>query len=251
MNENARACHNALFGLLAKEYNCTPEDFLREENVVTVSAIRDGRRCYGSSPYFFSMVTTGRNAVITADACLQPFLAEWSRDRVGHWLFEQPNTKPLEAELNRFGYTLKNSYHMFLPTAESTAKAPDYPVKWFYDEEILPFYGDPRFPNAICAEPFPHRPDRIVVCAYDGETIMGMAGCSQDAPGWLQIGIDVLPAYRSHGVGATLVSLLRTAISERGEMPFYGTSLANYHSWNIAIRCGFRPAWVEIGAKKL
>ena len=38
MNENARACQNALFGLLAKEYNCTPEDFLREENVVTVSA---------------------------------------------------------------------------------------------------------------------------------------------------------------------------------------------------------------------
>ena len=197
------------------------------------------------------MVTTGGNAVITPDEFLHPFLANWMRDRCGHWLFEQPNTRPLETELNRFGYTLKNSYHMFLPTAKPEVGAPDFAVRWFADSEILPFYGDPRFPNAICAEPLPHRPDRLVVCAYVGETIMGMAGCSQDAPGWLQIGIDVLPAYRSCGVGTGLVALMRGAIEARGEIPFYGTSLSNYHSWNIAIRCGFRPAWVEIGAKKL
>jgi hypothetical protein len=35
-----------------------------------------------------------------------------------------------------------------------------------------------------------------------------------------------------------------------GEIPFYGTSLSNLHSQNIALNSGFRPAWVEIGAKK-
>ena len=251
MNTEKTRLFAALHTLLAHEYNCDPADFTRAENVLTVSALRDGRRCYGSDPYFFSMVTTGGNAVITADTCLHPFLENWMQDRCGHWLFEQPNTRPLEAELNRFGYALKNSYHMFLPAAKAEVGTPDFAVRWFEDGEILPFYGDPRFPNAICAEPLPHRPDRLVVCAYDGETIMGMAGCSQDAPGWLQIGIDVLPAYRSRGVGAGLVALMPKAIEERGEIPFYGTSLSNYHSWNIAIRCGFRPAWVEIGAKKL
>lgn len=33
--------------------------------------------------------------------------------------------------------------------------------------------------------------------------------------------------------------------------PFYGTNMSNYHSWNIAINCGFKPAWVEIGAQRL
>ncbi len=112
------------------------------------------------------------------------------------------------------------------------------------------FYGDPRFPNAILDKYHPERPDRLAVCAYNGERIMGMAGCSEDAPGWLQIGIDVLPEYRSQGVGAGLVWLLRERILKKGDIPFYGTSLSNLHSWNIALNCGFRPAWVEIEAKK-
>ena len=139
---------------------------------------------------------------------------------------------------------------MFLPE-KSVKPVKDYPVKWFYDEDIHQFYGDERFPNAICSEYIPYRPDRIVVCAYDGDRIMGMAGCSEDAKGWEQIGIDVLPEYRSKGVGTYLVTLLRNKIEERGELPFYGTSLANYHSRNIALNCGFRPAWAEIGAKKV
>lgn len=88
------------------------------------------------------------------------------------------------------------------------------------------------------------------MCALDGEAVMGMAGCSEDAPGWLQIGVDVMPAYRSRGVGTYLVSLLKKEIIARGAIPFYGTSLSNYHSWNIAINSGFYPAWVEIAATK-
>lgn len=51
----------------------------------------------------------------------------------------------------------------------------------FYKEDIKQFYGDPRFPNAICKEYMSTRPDRIVVCAYDEDEIVGMAGCSEDA----------------------------------------------------------------------
>lgn len=97
----------------------------------------------------------------------------------------------------------------------------------------------------------PERPDIAVVCAMDGDTIMGMAGCSEDAPGWLQIGVDVIPEYRLKGIGTYLVSLLKNKILEWDDIPFYGTSLSNYHSWNIALNCGFRPSWLEIGAKKI
>jgi len=139
---------------------------------------------------------------------------------------------------------------MFLPKIEVQPEK-RFPVKWFFGEEIGRFYGDDRFGNAISEpEPNPDRPDTAVVCAYDGENIMGMAGCSQDAKNWYQIGIDVLPEYRSKGVGTALVSLLRAHIEKEGGIPFYGTSLSNYHSWNIALNAGFCPAWVEIGAKK-
>ena len=240
----------ALLEQLAWEYNCDSEDFLRAENVLTESALHPCRRAYSPNKNFFQMVTTGDNAVITADPCLHPFLREFMADRRGIWLFELPNLRPLEAELNRFGYTLMGTFHMFLPSTQVAPRL-SLPVRWYTQEQIAPFYGDSRFPNAILEQFHPERPDRLAVCAMDGEKIMGMAGCSEDAPGWMQIGIDVMPEYRSRGVGTYLVTLLKNRIIEMGAIPFYGTSVSNYHSWNIAIKCGFHPAWVEIGAKKM
>ncbi len=241
---------NELFNLLALEYNCTSCDFTKSENILTVSAINEGRRVYSPEKYFFHMVTTGSNAVVTADECLHPFLSEYIKSREGYMLFEMPNLMPIEKELNKFGRTLSQTHHMFMPEKRVEPKH-KFPVKWFYDKEISQFYGDERFPNAICDKFKPERPDRIVVVACDGDKIMGMAGCSEDTKGWQQIGIDVMPEYRSRGVGTYLVTLLKNKIAENGDIPFYGTSLSNYHSWNIALNCGFRPAWVEIGDKKI
>ncbi len=236
--------------LLAIEFNCSPEDFCKGCNVITESAANDGRRIYQSEPYFFHIATLGGNAVITADKRLHGFLAQWSAAATGHQLFELPNLLPLQNELMRYGYTLTQSHHMFLPQ-EKVLPQGSMDVRWYEGEEIHQFYGDERFPNALCSEYLPHRPDTLAVSAVINGGIAGMAGCSQDAAGWQQIGIDVLPQFRSMGVGAHLVSLLKNEIVQRGDIPFYGTSLSNLHSWNIAIKCGFRPAWVETGCKKI
>lgn len=242
--------YRKLCELLALEYNCEPGDFDGGENRLTLPVLQLGRRAYSPEPPFFQMVTTGSCAVATADEELHPFLEGYLRKKPGHWLFELPNLLPLERELARFGRTLTSTWHMFLPTGGGREPLP-LSLRWYYDEEILPFYGDPRFPNAICPEYKPERPDRIVVCAMEGEEIIAMAGCSEDAPGWMQIGIDVMSPWRSKGVGSSLVKLLKDRIEERGAIPFYGTSLSNYHSWNVALNTGFRPAWVEIGSRKL
>ena len=242
--------------LLALEYNCQPADFHGEENILTHSLLREGRRVYGAEPFFFHMVTMGGNAVITADESLHPFLRAFMAERAGHWLFELPNLLPLEKELNRFGYTLSQTHHMFLPRVSGTPASlltarDDVEVRWFEGEEILPFYGDSRLPNAICPESTAARPDRVVVCAYDSGELVDLAGASEDAAGWMQIGIDVVPAYRSRGLGSHLVALLKEQITGMGAIPFYGTSVSNYHSWNIALNCGFAPAGVEVGWERI
>ena len=246
---NTQGYAQNLYNLLSLEYNCATDAFTSDKNVITESALLDGRRMYGNEKYFFHMVTLGGNAVITADPCLHPFLDGFIKDKTGHWLFEVPNLLHIEQELNKYSYSLTQSHHMFLPCRKAEPKL-DIPVKWYYGDEIHGFYGDERFPNAICDRFHPERPDRIVAVALDGDKIMGMAGCSEDAKGWMQIGIDVMPEYRSHGIGTYLVTLLKNKIEEMGDIPFYGTSVSNYHSWNIALNAGFKPAWVEIGAKK-
>lgn len=250
--------------LLAREYNCSPEDFLRpeKENVLTVSALKRGRRMYSKKKYFFHMCTLGGNAVITADERLHPFLSEFMREKAGYWLFEMSNLHPLEAELNRFGHTLTDSFHMFLPRErvdqaelmERSAQRKrgqiggELSFRRFSDSDILPFYGHPLLKNAILKEFAPERPDRILLCAYIGDELIGAAGCSEDAKNWMQIGVDVAESYRSKGLGSLLVNMLKNELEDRFLIPFYGTSVSNYRSWNIALNCGFRPAWVEIGS---
>lgn len=246
---NATDYKQQLLKLLSLEYNCSPDAFGKEDNILTETKLCDGQRMYNNE-HFFWMVTMGSNAVITADSCLHPFFREYIKEKTGHWLFEVPNLLKIEKELNKFSYTLTQSHHMFLSAQKVEAKL-DCPVKWYYGEELHRFYGDSRFPNAICEKYLPQRPDRIVVAAYNGNEIMGMAGCSEDAPGWMQIGIDVLPQFRSKGVGTYLVTILKNKIEEMGAIPFYGTSISNYHSWNIALNSGFRPTWIEIGADLL
>ena len=236
--------------LLAADYSCDASDFDIEENVLTEAEVTSEGRVYCRKKPFFRMVTTGTNAVITADPALDSFLVKFMKCGNGASLFETPKLISLEKELNKQGQTLDDIHRMYLPF-RNTEPELDIPVKWFKDKEINRFYGNRNFPNAICTRPDKNRPDRLVVCAYDDKKIIGMAGASEDAAGWLQIGIDVLPEYRSKGIGTYLVTLLKNRIAELGLIPFYGTSTGNIHSANIALKSGFAPAWTEVGSKPL
>ena len=85
--------------------------------------------------------------------------------------------------------------------------------------------------------------------AYDHGRLIGLAGCSADCEAMYQIGIDVLPAYRRKGIAAALTSKLALEIIALGKVPFYCAAWSNLKSVRNAIKCGFRPAWVELTAR--
>lgn len=243
--------YEKLLEQLSIDYNCTPADLQANENIITISALNERRRSYSPGKPLLQMVTLGMNTVIMADECLHDFLQDFTQTVDGHHLFEFDNLTKLNRELKKYGYQMNPTHHMFLPCCNIDVEERCH-VKWLYDSEISPFYGDPRFPNAIAfPTPCTVRPDRIVVVAYDGDTIMGMAGCSEDAPHWQQVGIDILPEYRSRGIGSYLVTLLKNKIIDMGDVPFYGTATANIQSQNIAINSGFKASWVETEAVKI
>lgn len=246
-----RDYYEKMLDQLSLELNCDPADLRSAENIITLPEDKEGRRSYHPGVPFLQMATAGSGAVFSADGQMHDFLRELIKDKKGHYLFELGNLARIDTELRKYGWELLPTHHMFLPCRE-TGTDGRFKVKWFFDDEIKPFYGDDRFTNAIVyPEPNPGTPDRMIVCACDGDNIMGMCGCSEDAPGWFQIGIDVLSEYRSRGVGSYLVTLMKNKIIERGGIPFYGTAAANVFSQSIAVNSGFRPAWVETNAKPL
>lgn len=231
---------------LAIDFNCAIEDFDKRENVITIARDNPGRRTYTQEKEFLSMVTLGSNTIISADESMHEWLERWAAGKNGRCLFEHNNLMDLEMELQKYGKKLWQSHHMFLPETEINDPVIDFELKWFEQQEIMELYGREEFPNALCEKYMPQRPDVLAVGAMRGDEIIGLAGCSADTELFWQIGIDVLPEYRGAGLGTKLVQLLKNEVFRRGAIPFYGTSLANLHSWNIAFNCGFYPAWVEI-----
>lgn len=231
---------------LAIDFNCVVEDFDKKENVITFPKDNPGRRIYTQQKEFLSMVTLGSNTVISADERIHEWLKSWSEGKNGIWLFEHNHLMELEGELQKYGKKLWQSHHMFLPKPEICEPVLDFSVKWFEQEAIMELYGQKEFSNALCEKYMPERPDILAIGAMQGNNIMALAGCSADTKLFWQIGIDVLPKYRGMGIGTKLVQLLKNEIWRREAIPFYGTSLSNIYSWNIAFHCGFYPAWVEI-----
>ena len=244
---------------LACEFNCRPEDFSKDDNLITKPKLHPDRRKFSDKEFFLQMATFGNNAVISANEKMHPWLSQWIKGKRGFYLFEQHNFFELETELRKYGYKMALTHHMFLPKTELIEIKSDLKIKWLTQKDIMPFYGDKRFPNAICDKFKAERPDVLAVIALDekstdekgGPKIMGMAGCSADTEKLWQIGIDVMPEYRGRKIGTTLVTLLRNETFRRGAIPYYGTSLSNLGSWKIALASGFEPAWVETEAHEI
>ena len=247
---NNKAIGSELKKLLAIDFNCDAEDFAKYENVIVVPKELPGRREYTPKKAFFSMATMGKGTVINAPEEMHAWLEGWCKGREGIWLFEHHNLMELEAELAKYGKQLWQSHHMFLPKARMEEVHTELEVQWFEQEDIKSLYGREEFPNALCECFKPERPDVLAVGAMHERQIVGLAGCSADTPLFWQIGIDVLPEWRGKGIASSLVKLLKNEVFRRDAIPFYGTSLSNLGSWNVALSSGFYPAWVEIATKE-
>ncbi|MDO4379194.1 MAG: GNAT family N-acetyltransferase, partial [Erysipelotrichia bacterium] len=87
------------------------------------------------------------------------------------------------------------------------------------------------------------RPEVLAAVAYDGSKIIGIACASADSNTMWQIGVDVLPEYRGHGIAVNLVNMLTVETLNRGVVPYYTTDCSNINSQKTAIKSGYIPAW--------
>ena len=231
----------------AEDLSCAPEDFLKRENVVVFSKENENARKYLKLPFSCQLASYGNNIV----ASVAPALADTVRDYIDRFeiyhCFETPNMLVLQEKLLPLGLNICFMEEYFLPDInELKARSCPFSLRVLTPSDFADLYL-PEWSNALC-EKRKHL-DMLAVGAYDGETLVGLAGCSADCDTMWQIGVDVLPDYRKQGIASALTSRLALEALERGKVPFYCCAWSNIASARNAIRSGFRPAWVEMTAK--
>ncbi len=233
----------------AKDSNCSWEDFLKAENKVVISAKNPDARKYLELPFYCDLTSYGNNIVASASEELTEIVSEYIAKYPVEHCFETPNLHILMEKLKPFRLDICFMAEYFLPDMDAiTSLGCKYETKVLEPEDFSGYYL-PEWGNALC-EKRKHL-DQLAVGAYDNGKLVGLAGCSADCDSMWQIGIDVLPEYRRQGIASSLTSKLAIELLNRKIVPFYCCAWSNIKSVRNAIRSGFRPAWVQITAKRI
>ena len=114
----------------AYDSNCSPEDFLKAENVVTISQKHPRTRAYLDLPLSCDLVSYGSNIVAQASPEIAPLVRQYiDRYPVEH-CFETPNLHVLDELLRPFGQKICFMAEYFLPDVDAVKEQPcDYELR--------------------------------------------------------------------------------------------------------------------------
>jgi GNAT superfamily N-acetyltransferase len=232
----------------AYDSNCAPEDFLKQENIVVQSRDNPWARRYLTLPLSCDLVSYGNNIVAQAQEDLMPVVREYMNAYPVEHCFETPNLHVLGDMLRPYGQKICFMAEYFLPDVNALIALPcSYELRILHQEDFRDLYL-PQWSDALCEKR--KELDVLGVGAYDQGNLIGLAACSADCDAMYQIGVNVLPEYRRQGVASALTSRLALEILNLGKVPFYCAAWCNLRSVGNAIKCGFRPAWVELTARE-
>jgi GNAT superfamily N-acetyltransferase len=233
----------------AIDLSCNREDFLKTDNVVVISKQHPECRRYLELPFYCDIASYGNNIVASVNPEIKDSVEAYINKYPIEHCFETPNLHVLDDALQAHNMKVCFMAEYFLPDVDSLRKLEcDYTLQVLTQVDFQELYT-PLWSNALC-EKRKHL-DVLGVGAYDGDKLIGLAACSADCDTMWQIGVDVLPEYRRHGIAAALTSHLAIEILNREKVPFYCAAWSNIKSVRNAIKSGFRPAWIEMTAKSV
>lgn len=233
----------------ARDLGCKAEDFLKNENVMVPFSLGEDAKSYYKLPIGCNFISYGNNIVASVTDECKDIVKEYINKFTFYHCFETPNMRWLNERLEPLGQTVCFIAEYYLPDVNLLKELPcEYELRILEKSDFEELYL-PEWSNALSSER--KHLDVFGVGAYDGEKLVGLAGCSADAKEMLQIGVDVLPDYRRKGIASALTSKLALEILKRGKTPFYCTAWSNIRSVRNAVKSGFIPAWVEMTVKPI
>ncbi len=231
----------------AEDIGCSADDFLSTNNILVPFKLGENAKRFYKLPIGCAFVSFGNNVVAAATEELSDVTGEYIKKFEFYHCFEYPNLKWLNDHLAPFEHVVFRMAEYYLPDLKILKRRPcEFELRVLEQADFDDLYL-PEWSNALCSER--KHLDVLGVGAYDGTKLVGLAGCSSDTDDMWQIGVDVLPEYRRHGIASAVTSALTMEILDRDKVPFYSTAWSNIRSAGNAIKNGFLPTWVEMSAK--
>jgi GNAT superfamily N-acetyltransferase len=249
MISNQKSALKLVKEILTRDYACAESDF--DNDGITFHLVKkiEGARKFPLPEEFLGLATMGRGIVVTCSSDR----IKWARRNLSKITPYSPFNSPAFVSMGKYiardrqrMHGPESRYICTLDTFRKYTISESIELKLIEGEEIQKLYIKYYFPNALGLQHNPLRP-RLLACSaiYNGK-IIGLTAASADCDAMWQVGIDVLPEYRSRGIGKAIVSCLTEALFDIGKLPYYSTYATNIGSTRIAISLGYRPAWVEM-----
>lgn len=150
-------------------------------------------------------------------------------------------------ELFEFPLVYGQTIH-YIPDVDKMSEPellPEFAYEMLEEKEISKLYPIKGFDNSLVFDTNGNTSIKIVFIAKQGDEIIGIAGAAEETEKMWEVGIDVRPEYRNHGLGSMLVQKLSVEILKKDIVPFYSASVTNIGSQMVANRAGYIPCWVD------
>ncbi len=229
---------------------------IKDDIWIAPSVVLPGSRVIDKLDPFFRVIIFMGKAYVMAEPDTIPGWEEILKDYPAEWFFNYGRLRKIDRILNEYGREIIDTHIYYLPDEDAPHIVEPEGLRWFEESEISAYKDINPFHNAW---PYsPTQPDVIGVGMpveknerLSVTDMAALAGASLDGKYVHQIGIDVLPQYRGHGLAVTLVTILKQRLIEEGKLPFYGTAESHAISRMTGVRAGFLPAFAELFVGKM
>lgn len=221
-----------VYSQLAVDYNCDPEDFLKEGLIFTEAKELKGRRPFPFIEPRLEMITFGNGVVINASSNILSYLRDKLEGKTRYDVLNMP-----------FVYGI-NPY--YLPNLDSITlfhKNDNYTFELVEKEDISKLYIHKGFNYALQYNPDSLHKEHLAVIARNEEEIIGIASAVAECKDLWQVNVDVVSSFRGKNIATTIVNMLTIEVLKRGKVPYYNTDSVNVISQRVAVNSGYIPAW--------
>lgn len=229
---NKKTMMECVYNQLAIDYNCSPDDFLKEGLIFTEAKPSEGRRTFPWRTPRLEMITMGNGVVINASTDIMPLVYQQLAGKTSDEALSMP-----------FVYGI-NPY--FLPDLDKLSllsRNKEFEYKIVEKDDIQKLYELKGFNYALQYDIHSEHPEMVAVIAKYKDAVVGIASATADCKTMWSINVDVLLPYRGNKLATILVNTLTLEVINRGYIPYYFTSSSNVISQRVAVQAGYLPAW--------